>query len=176
MTRLGLLALLALTAGASVAARAAYQPPISQAAVAAQISAAIGAMSIPTQYTNAMAAAAAPVQMVNSKTGSVTVPTLCRQQSTALAIPTSNPALVSWTFPNATCSFSQPPSCWMDVSTTSTLYAFDYPLNTARSATAVTYSFVAHANTLSIALGSLSLTVGPPSGSTVVMTCTAPPA
>jgi hypothetical protein len=122
------------------------------------------------------APALAPVQAVNSKTGMVSVPTLCRQQSTSLAIPTTNPGTVSWTFPNATCSFSTPPSCWMDISTTTNGYVFDQPMNTARATTAVTYTFTAHASALTISLGALSLSVGPPANSTVTMTCTAPPA
>jgi hypothetical protein len=122
------------------------------------------------------APALAPVQAVNSKTGLVSVPTLCRQQSTALAIPTTNPGTVSWTFPNTTCSFSTPPSCWMDISTASTGYVFDQPMNTARTTTAVTYTFTAHQTTLTISLGSLSLSAGAPANSTVTMTCTAPPA
>jgi hypothetical protein len=126
--------------------------------------------------TSAAMAAAAPVQAVNTKTGMVTVPTLCRQQSTALAIPTTTPSAVSWTFPNTTCAFSTAPSCWMDVSTTTTGYVFDYPLNTARTTSAVTYTFTAHATALTISLGALTLSAGAPINSTVTMTCTAPPA
>jgi hypothetical protein len=104
------------------------------------------------------APALAPVQAVNTKTGLVSVPTLCRQQSTAIAIPTTNPGTVSWTFPNATCNFSTPPSCWMDISTASNGYVFDQPMNTARTTSAVTYTFTAHAERADdLAWGSVAL-------------------
>ena len=55
--------------------------------------------------------ALAPVQSVNGNKGLVTVPTLCRQQTAVpIAIPQTNPGVVSWTFPNTTCSFATPPA------------------------------------------------------------------
>lgn len=127
-------------------------------------------------------AAAAPVKSVNTAIGDVIVPTLCRQQSSALAIPTTNPGVVSWTFPNTTCTFSAAPSCWSDITTSSTGNVFDYPLNTARTASSVTYSYTAHAAAVAVVVPAvLSLSLGgssgaPPASSTVVLTCTAPPA
>jgi hypothetical protein len=121
----------------------------------------------------------APVVSVNGLQGAVVVPTLCRQQTaTPLAIPTTNPGVVSWTFPNTNCSFASPPSCWMDMATSTSGYVFDFPLNTARSTTSVSYSFTAHSNTVSVSIVPLSITLSlaPPSNSTVIMTCTAPPA
>ena len=131
--------------------------------------------------SSAAITALAPVQAVNTKTGSVVVPTQCRQQSNATSLTSgSNPTALSWTFPLANnpsgCGFATPPSCWSDMSTTATGFVFDQPLNTARSTSGVTYSYSAHASTLTIAIGSLALTAGPPAGSTVVLTCTAPPA
>lgn len=129
-----------------------------------------------SQFVNAaQAAAAAPVQSVNTQQGTVNVPTVCRQQSTALALPTSNPAAVTWTFPNTNCSFSAVPYCWSDISTTASTNAFDYPLNTARSTLAVTYSYSSHSNGLTISLGALTVTLGPPAGSTVILTCIGAP-
>lgn len=176
MSRFGL----ALTGFLSLAtaAQAAQQPfpDLSGVPTMAQVQSAIN--SATTGLVNAsQAATAAPVQSVNSKTGATVVPTLCRQQtSTALAIPQTNPGVVSWTFPNTTCAFASPPSCWMDITTTTTGYVFDAPLNTARSMTAVTYSFTSHSSSLNIVLGALSVTLAPPANSSVIMTCTAPPA
>lgn len=150
-------------------------PPATQAYVTAKIADVVSV--IPTVPTNAQIAALAPVQSVNTKTGATVVPTLCRQQSAALAIPTTNPGSVSWTFPNTNCAFAATPSCWSDITSGNpTAYAFDYPVNTARSTSTVTYSFTAHGSVLSISLGSLGLTAGPPASSTVVLTCTAAPA
>lgn len=148
---------------------------VTQSQLAAAAASNLAAMQAANASAGYVTAATAPVTAVNSKTGSVNIPTLCRQQSTALTIPATSPSSVAWTFPNTSCSFSSAPSCWMDVSTSSTSYVFDYPLNTARSTAAVTYSFTTHASVLTIALGSLSLTAAPPAGSTVVLTCTAPP-
>lgn len=137
--------------------------------------AAASAQSAAVSAAAAAAPGLAPVQSVNTKTNVVTIPTLCRQQSAALPIPQTNPGAVSWTFPNTTCSFSASPSCWMDISTATLGFAFDYPLNTARTTTAVTYSFTSHASGLTISLGALTVTLAPPANTSVVMTCTAPP-
>lgn len=129
--------------------------------------------------SNAAITALAPVQAVNAKTGSVTVPTLCRQQSNATTLPTSNPGMLSWTFPLANnpagCAFATTPSCWNDISTSTSGWAFDYPLKTSGSTSVVSYAYTAHPTTLSISLGTLNLSVGPPANSTTVLTCTAPP-
>ena len=160
----------------TVAFPPAASPNLTGYATTAQVQSQVAAATAGL-VTAARAAAAAPVQSVNTKTGTVAVPTLCRQQTaTALAIPQTNPGAVSWTFPNPTCAFATPPSCWMDISSTTTGYVFDQPLNTARSTTAVTYSFTSHASSLNVTLGALSVTLAPPANSSVIMTCTAPPA
>ena len=124
----------------------------------------------------ANAIAGAPVLSVNQAVGNVTVPSICRQQSTALSIPTTNPATVSWTFPNTTCTFAAAPTCWVQITSTSNSLVFDFPQNTSASTTSTTFTFTSHGNSLSVlALGLLSITVSPPTGATAILTCTSAP-
>lgn len=133
-----------------------------------------GVLAVADQISNP-----SPVNSVNGNKGDVIVPSLCRQQSTALALPTANPGSVSWTFPNTSCAFAAPPSCWMDVTLPSgATYAYDQPSNSARTTSAVTYAFSAHSNTLSVSVLGIAVSLLPgtiSSPGTVIMTCTAPP-
>lgn len=163
----------------------ALPPGVTPSQLAAAQAAAIA--QAPGTYTDTKAAAAAPVQTVNTKTGTVVVPVVCRQQSNATTIPTTNPSSLTWSFPLANnpqaCSFATPPSCWSDISTTATGSVFDYPQKAAGTTTStVTYTYTAHSASVNVVVAGVTIiSVGgtsgaPPSGSSVVLTCTAPPA
>lgn len=139
-----------------------------------------------TPYTDAQAKAAAPVQTVNTAIGNVVIPNICRQQSLPTTIPTTNPGTLAWTFPLASnpsnCAFATAPTCWSDISVATTGAVFDYPFNTTRATTGVSYTYTAHTTSVNVVVAGVTIVAvggtsgAPPSGATVVLTCTAPPA
>lgn len=120
----------------------------------------------------------APVQSVNTATGVVSVPTVCRQATPAgspASVSTSD-GVVSFTFPNSNCGFATLPSCYTSLASSNSNYVFAAPLRSVLDSTHVVFTVQAALKILGISLGLLTIWGPPPSGTTMDITCVAPPA
>ena len=115
------------------------------------------------------------VSSVNGQVGAVAVPVYQRHVSPPMAVSTSD-GTVAWTFPSA---FSNQPTCFYSLATTSTSYTFDFPEVKAVSATSVSLLVTSHPKQMTISGLTLPIVLqltpaGVPDGTTITFSCLAP--